>query len=601
MNVLLTGAFGNIGTSTLEELVRQGHRVRCFDLRTKANEKAAKRVIERYEGQIEAVWGDLRRPEDVAAAVQGAEVVVHLAFIIPKMSATGIESEAHPDWAREVNVGGTRNLLDAMKALPKPPRIIFASSYHVFGRTQDQPPPRRVSDPVRPVEHYSHHKVACEHLVKASGLEWAILRLAATLPLAIQLDPGMFDVPLNNRMEFSHTRDVGLAFANAASSERVWGKTLLIGGGPRCQLTYREIVQQALDAMGVGMLPEEAFGSTPFCTDWVDTTESQSILRYQQRDFGDYLREMTALLGYRRHLIRLFRPAVRAWLLRKSPYLRDARSRRTGADWKEKVAVVTGASGGIGAAVAKKLGLEGLKVVLVARRRDRLEDLAIEIRRSGGEALVIAADLTKDEERQCVFDQVRSAYGSVDVLVNSAGLGWYGFGDEMPWTLAWQMLQVNIAAVAHLTLMFLKDMKARGSGHIVNVGSIAGSLPSQGVALYSATKSFVDAFTTALHRELRGTNVHVSVIRPGAVRTEFFERASRLPSALRMPAKRLGVGTEAVASRIWSLLRRPTRVAHIPRLLRLVPWIEPSLGWLIDRLGPLLLRRQSKLAHSHVK
>lgn len=321
MKVLLTGAFGNVGTSTLEELIKQGHTVRCFDLKTRANEKAARRFRE----QIEVIWGDLRRPEDVAAAVCDQEVVVHLAFIIPKMSVTGVESENRPDWAREVNVGGTQNLLNGMKALPQPPKIIFASSYHVYGRTQDQLPPRTVSDSVQPVEHYSHHKIACERMVKSSGLEWAILRLSATLPLAIKLDPGMFDVPLDNRMEYVHTRDVGLALANAISSEEVWGKTLLIGGGERCQYYYREIVGRILDSIGVGMLPEEAFGSTPFCTDWVDTAESQRILNYQHRDLGDYTQEMVALLGYRRHLTRLFRPIVRHWLLRKSPYFRSAR------------------------------------------------------------------------------------------------------------------------------------------------------------------------------------------------------------------------------------------------------------------------------------
>ncbi len=323
MNVLLTGAFGNVGTSTLEELIKQGHRVRCFDLKTKANEKKARR----FKGQMEVVWGDLRRPDDVAASVRDQDVVIHLAFIIPKMSATGVESEARPDWAREINVGGTQNLLNAMKALSRPPKIIFASSYHVYGRTQNQPPPRTILDPVQPIEHYTHHKVECEQMVKASGLEWTILRLAATLPLAIKLDPGMFDVPLNNRMEYVHTRDVGLAMANGVSSEDVWGKTLLIGGGPRCQYYYREIVGRILDATGVGMLPEDAFGSTPFPTDWVDTTESQRLLKYQRRDLDDYIREMTALMGYRRYLIQACRPIVRYWLLRKSPYSRRSRSR----------------------------------------------------------------------------------------------------------------------------------------------------------------------------------------------------------------------------------------------------------------------------------
>jgi nucleoside-diphosphate-sugar epimerase len=211
-------------------------------------------------------------------------------------------------------------LLGAMKAQTPRPKMVFTSTYHVYGRTQDQPPPRTIEDPIHPIEHYSIHKVACEQMVQATGLEWAILRLSATLPIAIQLDPGMFDVPLDNRMEFVHTRDVGLAIANAVESEDVWGKTLLIGGGPRCQLYYRDIVERVLDAMGVGMLPEEAFGTVPFPTDWVDTAESQRILRYQQRDFDDYVDDMLELAGAKRDWIKAFRPLVRQFLLSKSPY-----------------------------------------------------------------------------------------------------------------------------------------------------------------------------------------------------------------------------------------------------------------------------------------
>ena len=323
MRVLLTGAFGNIGTSTVKELIKQGHTVRCLDLKTRANKRAARRL----RGQAEVAWGDLRRPEDVAAAVHGQDVVIHLAFIIPKLSATGIESEKRPDWAREINVAGTRNLLDAMKLLPNPPRVIFTSSCHVYGRTQHQHPPRTVSDPVCPVEHYTRHKIECEHMVRASGLEWSIFRLGATLPLTMKLDPGMFDVPMDNRLEFVHTRDVGLALANAVSSEDVWGKLLLIGGGPDCQYYYRGVAWRILDAMGVGMLPEEAFGSTPFCVDWLDTAESQRMLNYQQRDIEDYIQDMVALLGYRRHVIRLFRPLVRHWLLKKSPYFARSKAK----------------------------------------------------------------------------------------------------------------------------------------------------------------------------------------------------------------------------------------------------------------------------------
>jgi len=593
MKVLLTGAFGNVGMSALTELVKQGHSVRCFDLKTKANQKAA----QKFKDQIEVTWGDLRRPEDVAAAVRDRNVVVHLAFIIPKMSATGIESEAQPDLARAVNVGGTRNLIEAMQAQPIPPRLVFTSSLHVYGRTPNVPPPRTVSDPVQATEHYSQHKIECEQMVRESGLEYVILRLAATLPLSLKLDGSMFDVPVNNRIEFAHTRDVGLAIANAVSSEEVWGKTLLIGGGESCQFYYGDMVRRILDALGVGMLPKEAFGQTPFPTDWLDTTESQRLLHYQQRDLDDYIQNLSARLGYRRHLVRMFLPAIRHSLLRQSPYYRRSKQRAiTLARPGRQVALVTGASSGIGAATATRLAQGGFAVALVARRVERLERLADQIRQDGGEALVLPADLTDEKERRRVYDAVHAAYGPVDVLVNNAGLGWYGYGAEMSWKLAWQMIQTNLVAVTHLTLLFLRDMKVRDSGHIINIGSVVGSLPSQGVALYGATKSFVDSFTTALYRELKGTNVHVSVVRPGAVATEFYDVAANRTTGLRIPVEKFSVRPEAVAGRVWSLLRRPRRVAYVPWSLWFVPWVEPALGWLIDLLGPMLLRHQAKTA-----
>jgi nucleoside-diphosphate-sugar epimerase len=321
MKVLLTGAFGNIGTSALLALLAEGHEVRCFDLRTEANEGAA----QSFEDGVEVVWGDLRDAAALAGAVAGREVVVHLGFLIPKLSVTGLESETVPDLAWEVNVGGTFNLLNAMRAQRSPPRLVFASSYHVYGLTQGQAPPRQVDDPVEPVEHYARHKVACEWMVKASGLTWTILRFSASLPISLTLDPYMFEIPLSNRMEYVHTRDVGVAVANAVVSDEVWGKTLLIGGGADCQLTYGEIVEGVLGALGIGMLPAEAFGREPFATDWVDSQESQRLLRYQSRTFDDYLRDMQRTVGWRRPFIRLFRPFVRRWLLRRSPYWKQKR------------------------------------------------------------------------------------------------------------------------------------------------------------------------------------------------------------------------------------------------------------------------------------
>jgi nucleoside-diphosphate-sugar epimerase len=158
-------------------------------------------------------------------------------------------------------------------------------------------------------------------------LTWAIYRLPATLPIRLVLDPGMFDVPLDNRIEFGHVRDVASAFATGIESDAIWGKLLLIGGGPRCQYRYGELVAGVLEASGVGMLPARAFTRQPFPTDWLDTREGQRLLGYQQRTLEDYARDLRALLGARRHLVVLLRPIVRQWLLRYSRYYRQVETR----------------------------------------------------------------------------------------------------------------------------------------------------------------------------------------------------------------------------------------------------------------------------------
>lgn len=260
-------------------------------------------------------------------------------------------------------------------------------------------------------------------------------------------------------------------------------------------------------------------------------------------------------------------------------------------EWNNKVALITGASSGIGEATARWLASKRLKVILAARRKQMLTKITSEIISQGGQASFYEVDLTEDTEREQLYHDVIREHGQIDVLVNNAGFGWYGYGSEMPWNVAIEMLQVNVAAAVHLTLLTLKKMRECNKGHIINVGSIAGSLPSQGVALYGATKSFLDHFTTALHRELRGTQVHVSVVRAGPVQTEFCDTAASRQGGYHLPTEKIGISSSAVAKSVWNLLQRPRRTIYIPRHLAITPWLESYFGWLIDLLGPLLLRR----------
>ena len=230
MNILITGSMGNIGTSTLTALQGRGHRITCFDLPTPVNRKLAKRL----PCDVRMCWGDIRQAADIASAVANQEVVLHLAAIIPELSHTGERSEDKPDAAYQVNVGGMKNLIAALQAMPVPASIVFTSTLHVYGLTQHLAPPRSVHDPVKPVEHYARHKVACEALLRESGLRWTVLRLGAAIPIQLVMNPAMFLIPLTNRIEYVHTLDVGVAIANAIETEEVWFKTLLIGGGERC-------------------------------------------------------------------------------------------------------------------------------------------------------------------------------------------------------------------------------------------------------------------------------------------------------------------------------------------------------------------------------
>ncbi|TFG04515.1 NAD(P)-dependent oxidoreductase, partial [Candidatus Thorarchaeota archaeon] len=220
MQVLLTGAFGNVGESTLIALLDKGYDVRCFDVPTKNNERKARELEE--IGEFQTVWGDIRDSDAVGMAARDMDAIIHLAAIIPPVT------DKNPELARAVNVGGTANLLAAAKEMDPSPKFIHASSVGTYGPSSPDGPPKTASDPQLATDTYGTQKIECEKMVKASGLPWSILRFGVIPPLALsmELDPMMFEIPLDQRFEFIHTRDVGLACANAVDAEAV-GKILL--------------------------------------------------------------------------------------------------------------------------------------------------------------------------------------------------------------------------------------------------------------------------------------------------------------------------------------------------------------------------------------
>jgi len=187
----------------------------------------------------------------------------------------------------------------------------------------------------------------------------------------------------------------------------------------------------------------------------------------------------------------------------------------------EKTALITGASAGLGRELARLFAKDGHDLVLVARRRDRLEELARDLEVNGVKATVIAADLGDRTAPSSVADELRTKGIAVDFLVNNAGFGTCGSFVDSDLSRELEMVEVNIRALMQLTRLFLPDMIARKSGRILNIASVAGFLSGPYMATYYASKAFVLSFTEALAAELAGTGVTVTASCPGPTETEF--------------------------------------------------------------------------------
>jgi NADP-dependent 3-hydroxy acid dehydrogenase YdfG len=192
-----------------------------------------------------------------------------------------------------------------------------------------------------------------------------------------------------------------------------------------------------------------------------------------------------------------------------------------------KVALVTGASSGIGEGVARKLAAHGIKVGLAARRTDRLATIKAEIEAAGGEAMVLPLDVTDAAANRAAVEALLSAYGRLDIAVVNAGLMPLSDADALK-TEEWaRMVDVNVKGALNTTAAALPAMMARKSGHIVFMSSIAGRKVFKGLSVYCATKHAVAAFADGLRMEIAPKhNIRVTCVQPGAVATELYDHIS---------------------------------------------------------------------------
>ena len=233
------------------------------------------------------------------------------------------------------------------------------------------------------------------------------------------------------------------------------------------------------------------------------------------------------------------------------------------------VAVVTGASSGIGAATACELARRGARVVLAARRADELTEQVEAIEEEGGEALAVVADVTDPAQIATLIERALASYGQIDILVNNAGIGSSTSFATMPLEQITQVVGVNLLGVALLTRAVLPGMLERRQGVIITVSSVAGHIALN--PLYSATKFSVRGFSRSLRRELTGTGVAVSVVSPGFIRTRHNRR-------IRAPLP----GPQVVARSIADLVIHPRREVVVPGYYWGAIWVERLFPGLID-------------------
>ena len=250
-----------------------------------------------------------------------------------------------------------------------------------------------------------------------------------------------------------------------------------------------------------------------------------------------------------------------------------------------KVVLITGASSGIGAACARLLGAREFEVILGARRQEKLQVLADEIKAAGGRALPLQADITRLEDIRNLVAETLARHGRIDILINNAGFGRMNWLENLdPSQDIERQIQTNLIGLIWLTREVIPQMIQRRSGHVINVASAASFVATPTYSIYAASKFGVRGFTDALRNEVSMFGVHVSGLYPGTVETEFQEQVGyQRRTGYQMPSS-LVLEAEDVAQAVWKIIQKPRRTVIMPGSLRWLIWLNTLLPGISDRL-----------------
>jgi uncharacterized protein len=264
---------------------------------------------------------------------------------------------------------------------------------------------------------------------------------------------------------------------------------------------------------------------------------------------------------------------------------------------KGKVVLITGASSGFGADAARLFAKEGCRVVLAARRIERLQAIVAEIQNAGGEAVAVPVDVNEPDEIDVMVKTVLERFGKIDILFNNAGFGSVDWFENLkPERHIETLVRVNLVGTMLVARAVLPDMLKHGEGHIINMSSVAGLIAAPLITTYSASKYGVRAFTDALRREVSPFGIKVSGIYPGPASTEFGKQLERTAARERINRSiRIHMSSNYVARRIVEVAKRPRRSLVIPWWFRIITTFDTLFPVAVDWILYLFVKRNHRL------
>ncbi len=282
MKVLLTGAAGSIGLETLKQLVKKKYDITILELFNKRTEKRLKP----FQKIINIVYGSINNKHLVTKLVKKNDIIIHLAAIIPPLA------DKNPELTREVNFYGTLNIVEAIRKQLKKPFLVYASSISVYGDRLNNPI-ISIDDPLKPSpgDYYAETKIAAEQLIRNAKIPYTIFRLTGIMGKP-EIDPLMFHMPLNTKIEIASNIDTGIAFANATEHlNELQGHIFNLGGGEKCRTTYRQFLKRMLEIYGFNFhdFRVSNFAKKNFhCGYYTDSYKLNDILHFQNDSLSTY-------------------------------------------------------------------------------------------------------------------------------------------------------------------------------------------------------------------------------------------------------------------------------------------------------------------------